>query len=195
MDLREQIRQEIASAINDCIRNDTSFRSYTDAAIEAVIEVLEKQEPVAKVHIHKTGGNAGVAWSARPLNDFDSLPLLRDGDKLYALPGAQAQPSPSVPDGWKLVPKKITPHMGHAGESELDDDGSMQAIWDAMLGAAPEAKQVDELRAKIEQMERQEPVGTLYDDGCFVWRNGRPYESNYAGWKLKLYALPGAKGE
>jgi len=57
------------------------------------------------------------------------------------------------------------------------------------------AKERDELRAKIEAMEKQEPVGTLYDDGCFVWRNGRPYESNYAGWKMKLYALPGAKGE
>ena len=51
------------------------------------------------------------------------------------------------------------------------------------------------LRAKIEQMEKQKPVGTLHDDGCFVWSTPRPYESNYAGWKMKLYARPGAKGE
>ena len=51
------------------------------------------------------------------------------------------------------------------------------------------------LHARIAEMERQEPMGTLYDDGCFVWRNGRPYESNYAGWKTALYALPGAQGE
>ena len=53
----------------------------------------------------------------------------------------------------------------------------------------------DALRAKIEAMERQEPVGTLHDDGYFVWSVPSPYESNYAGWKTKLYALPGAKGE
>ena len=51
------------------------------------------------------------------------------------------------------------------------------------------------LRAKITEMERQEPVGTLHDDGCFVWRETAPHQSNYAGWKMALYALPGAKGE
>ena len=53
----------------------------------------------------------------------------------------------------------------------------------------------DALRAKIEAMEKQEPVGTLHDDGCFVWRETAPHQSNYAGWKMALYALPGAKGE
>lgn len=47
MDLREQIRQAIAASINDCIRKDTSFGSYADAATEAVMEVLRKQAPVA----------------------------------------------------------------------------------------------------------------------------------------------------
>lgn len=65
--------------------------------LRAKINAMERQESVAKVRVHQTGGNAGVAWSAQPLNDFDSIPPLRDGDKLYALPGAQAQPAPSVP--------------------------------------------------------------------------------------------------
>ena len=47
MELHEQIRQAIAASIDDCIRNDASFRSYADAATEAVMKVLEKQEPVA----------------------------------------------------------------------------------------------------------------------------------------------------
>ncbi len=51
----------------------------------------------------------------------------------------------------------------------------------------------DALRAKIEQMERQAPAGTLHDDGCFVWRETAPHQSNYAGWKMVLYALPGAQ--
>ena len=58
-------------------------------ALRSKIEAMERQEPVAQVGVHKTGGNPGIAWSARPLNEFDSLPLLCDGDKLYALPGAQ----------------------------------------------------------------------------------------------------------
>lgn len=64
--------------------------------LRARIETMERQEPVAKVRVHRTGGNAGLAWSVAPLNDFDSLPLMRDGDRLYALPGAQN--APSVPD-------------------------------------------------------------------------------------------------
>ena len=51
------------------------------------------------------------------------------------------------------------------------------------------------LRARIEAVEKQEPMGTLHDDGCFVWRETTPHQSNYAGWKMALYALPGAKGE
>lgn len=55
--------------------------------------------------------------------------------KLYARP---VPPAPSVPDGWQLVPKRITPHMGHAIEACLDDACSIQAMWDAALTAAPQ---------------------------------------------------------
>ena len=58
-------------------------------ALRAKIKATGEQEPVAQVGVHKTGGNAGIAWSARPLNEFDSLPLLREGDRLYLAPGAQ----------------------------------------------------------------------------------------------------------
>lgn len=54
-------------------------------------------------------------------------------------------------------------------------------------------KEAKALRAKVEAMEQQKPVGTLHDDGCFVWRKTAPHESNYAGWKMALYALPGAQ--
>ena len=63
-----------------------------------------------------------------------------------------------------------------------------QAIQEAII-------EIRQLRAMIEAMEKQEAAGTLHDDGYFVWSVPRPYESNYAGWKTKLYALPGAKGE
>lgn len=45
-------------------------------------------QPVAKVHVHKTGGNAGVQWSAVAVNGYDSLPLLEDGTLLYLAPPA-----------------------------------------------------------------------------------------------------------
>ena len=69
---------------------------------------------------------------------------------------------------------------------------SYQSSEQAARAAYEECAQ---LRARIEAMEKQEPVGTLHDDGYFVWSVPSPYESNYAGWKTKLYALPGAKGE
>ena len=76
------------------------------------------------------------------------------------------------------------------------DAAHQKALADSALRVAEGwERKCDALRAKIEAMERQEPVGTLHDDGYFVWSVPSPYESNYAGWKTKLYALPGAKGE
>lgn len=51
----------------------------------------------------------------------------------------------------------------------------------------------DELQAKIERMERQEPVGTVQ------WIKGWPVVNAYEGVILEpnkqLYSLPSAKGE
>ena len=57
------------------------------------------------------------------------------------LPGAQAQPTLGVPDGWKLVSIEPTEEMYNAGANHCDGYWSTaQAVWDAMLAAAPEAK-------------------------------------------------------
>ncbi len=65
----------------------------------------------------------------------------------------------------------------------------------------------DELRAKIERMERQEPVAwrTFDGEGGYDYRNfagNEDYQAvwearnpNHKGWVEPLYALPGAKGE
>ena len=75
--------------------------------------------------------------------------------------------------------------------SALCRNSNSQVIHNARLAA-----ENYDLRAKIAEMERQEPAGTLHDDGYFVWRERpHPYQGNYAGWKMVLYALPGAKGE
>ena len=80
------ISNDVAMAYHRC----DEFKKEV-AALRARIEEMEQQEPVAKVRVHRTGGNAGLAWSVAPLNDFDSLPLMRDGDRLYALPGAKGE--------------------------------------------------------------------------------------------------------
>ena len=52
-----------------------------------------------------------------------------------------AQPAPSVPDGYKLVPIVSTDEMDNAGADHCDGYlSTAQAVWDAMLAAAPEAK-------------------------------------------------------
>ena len=52
-----------------------------------------------------------------------------------------AQPAPSMPDGWKLVPIVSTYEMEMAGSDHCDGYMSTaQAVWDAMLAAAPEAE-------------------------------------------------------
>ena len=79
---------------------------------------------------------------------------------------------------------------------EVEFPRKAQAVADAWKGKCERLEvERDELQAKITEMQEQKPVGTLHDDGYFVWRKGYPYESNYAGWKMALYSLPGAKGE
>ena len=57
-----------------------------------------QQEPVAKVRVHTTGGNVGLAWSATAVNGYDSLPPLADGTLLYAA----AQPAQQEPVAWAV---------------------------------------------------------------------------------------------
>ena len=153
---RDALRAEIETAENDAAHQKALAASALRVAegwerkcgeLRAKIEAMEKQKPVAQVGVHKTGGNAGITWSARPLNEFDSLPLLRDGDRLYLAPGAQAQPAPSIPEGWKLVPIEPTEKMISEGScaSSLPgphyiSEGCAQQCWKYMIAAAPEAK-------------------------------------------------------
>lgn len=53
----------------------------------------------------------------------------------------QAQPAPSVPEGWKLVPIEPTQEMSEAGvyAGSIYYDVA-EATYEAMLAAAPEAK-------------------------------------------------------
>ena len=80
--------------------------------------------------------------------------------------------------------------MNDIVERIKDAENATHALFNHIFQDARE--EIERLRAKIAEMEKQEPAGTLHDDGYFVWRKTAPHQSNYAGWKMALYALPGA---
>jgi len=105
--------------------------------LRAKIEAMEKQEPVATVRINAINGNPSV----------DFVPghhYLHHNDRLYLAPGAQ--PAPSVPEGWKLVPTAESRHPGiykMLGALHAIDNTRGASEWEsyaAMLAVAPEAK-------------------------------------------------------
>ena len=57
-------------------------------AMLAAAPAAPQAEPVAIVRVHRTGGNAGIAWSAVPTG----AQMMRDGDLLYAAPQPERQP-------------------------------------------------------------------------------------------------------
>jgi hypothetical protein len=71
------------------------------------------REPVAKVAVQMTGGNAGIAWYAAPVDPTLSLPPLADGTLLYALPpdaaGESWQPIETAPTKGRQMILLLTP--------------------------------------------------------------------------------------
>lgn len=52
----------------------------TDPTKISVHQTAEPAQPVARVFVHKTGGNVGIRWSGVPV---DGAPLMHDGELLY----------------------------------------------------------------------------------------------------------------
>ena len=103
--------------------------------LRAKIEQMEKQVPICRAEDLR---HAEIL--------LPSLGLMPE-DKLYALPGAQTQPAPGIPEGWKLVPIEPTEKMINEGTcaSTLPgpryiDSACAKQCWTNMLAAAPEAK-------------------------------------------------------
>ena len=132
--------------------------AYAECArLQANIAEREKQVPVA------FGLYSGWALKATYLKDHEACEQ-RDRRQLtadlsgsleayrvvplYALPGAQTQPAPGIPEGWKLVPIEPTEKMINEGTcaSTLPgpryiDSACAKQCWTNMLAAAPEANQ------------------------------------------------------
>ena len=52
--------------------------------------------------------------------------------------------------------------------------------------------EIAELRAHIAALEAQPHSATLHDNGCWTWNGEPPYESRFAGWRMKVYLAAGA---
>ena len=95
--------------------------------LRAKVETMEKQEPVGCVE-----------------SLFDDYVIIYNNyDRtapVYLAPGAQ--PAPSIPEGWKLVPVEPTEKMKHAGRAAAWSGAvaynETRDIYKAMLEAAPQ---------------------------------------------------------
>lgn len=126
---RDFAKVEIAR-LHDDIHELTDERD----ALRAKVEQMEKQAPVGWLL-------DGDFYEVRQMSLYKDNEPLPGQTALYALPGAQ--PAPSVPDGWKLVPIEPTIAMCLAGDKprlQIGDGTPTPAIYRAMIAAAPEAK-------------------------------------------------------
>ena len=94
-------------------------------------------EPVAKVQVNKTGGNAGLKWSAVPINSYDSLPILPDGTLLYAAPPTDGVVVPRELEGEMLF--EMWRAVNGQGKAHHDHE-SLKYVWRRTLAAAPKGK-------------------------------------------------------
>ena len=106
--------------------------------LRAKVETMEKQEPVAWVR--KLGLDLPSVVCVTDLKYRPSDTPESSYIPLYLAPGAQ--PAPSIPEGWMLVPVEPTEVMITAalGEFHMLNIRRVMACYDAMLAAAPGAK-------------------------------------------------------
>ena len=135
-----------------------SFDIYGDRAVEAMALIREvvhveyweyfKGDPERALEAFCVMQDAAEAKSAAKIADLEA--------QVSALKAAGG-----VPEGWQLVPKISTSKMDRAGEDAYEQNGhcdcgnangcGMEAVFSAMLAAAPAAPQV------AEQTKQQEP--------------------------------------
>lgn len=114
--------------------------------LRAKIEAMERQEPIA--WMHETRRDSDVVtdavkhvWGKVAVGSMAAYSI-----PLYTLPGAQTQPAPSIPDDVMRDAKRYrflraAKNIPISTEAARDPIVYDAAIDDAMLAAAPEAKQ------------------------------------------------------
>lgn len=141
-------------------------------ALRAKVEAMERQEPVAWLHESRRDSDVVTdavkhVWGKVAVGSMAAYSI-----PLYAIPGAQGEEKMD-----DLTKRLCRP--GYDLQKE-------QAIQEAII-------EIRELRAKIEEMEKQEPVGQFIQHPS----NGLWEQDGYGDNPdaRPLYALPGVKGE
>jgi hypothetical protein len=104
----DRYAEQATAEIERLKKDNTRLRGMADA-LEAAL-----RQPVAKVYVHKTGGNAGIAWSAASVDPTLSLPPLADGTLLYALPPDAAGEIERLKQGWRSESDKFIAELRDA---------------------------------------------------------------------------------
>lgn len=75
-------------------------------------------------------------------------------------------------------------------------DAQRDEMWDSLAETqraiieSAERRGYDRARSDAQQPVSTDAIATLYYDGFWTWKGTPPHESNYAGWKLDVYAAP-----
>jgi len=138
--------------------NVTSLTQAIDAAV-AALEGMASAKPVAVVRVHRTGGNAGISWSAVPAED---APLMRDGDQLYAAP----QPAYCCDTITERARELIGLHLSEQEGLHLPTGREYQRAVDALAQAIGASHQHPRERALHQDAKRGNFRYQQEDDGA-----------------------------
>ena len=109
LEAAEKERDELRAEVESWKGLAQQFGKEADALRTKVAE-MERQEPVGKFVQHPSNG----LWEQDGYGDNP------DANPLYALPGAQAQPAPSIPEGWlRAIDEALV--VAHIGVANADD--------------------------------------------------------------------------
>lgn len=133
-------------ALRAALQHEADCLEAANAKIEALrakIPEMEKQEPARLVTptAYRWRYRGAVKWQYGELTE-ECARLAKEHNhevqSLYALPGAQAQPAPSVLEGWPT--EEMTTAFARVFNVR-DQSGTFTPAFRAALAAAPEAKQ------------------------------------------------------
>ena len=137
-------RQRLRKKPLECVVVESDWPEYepTWKAIEARVTGAQ---PAPSIPVEAIGKMLADVMAVAVSNGANSVSMPDEYVEVAAwLIGISPQPTPSVPEGWKIVPIEPTPEMIDAAEyvdwGDADVRGSCINAWDRMLAAAPDAK-------------------------------------------------------
>lgn len=75
----------------------------------------------------------------------------------------------------------------------MTEQEAFEAWWESANSVSMRVTAEDAWNAALAWLCSQgEPIATLHDDGYWTWKNraNAPHESNYAGWRMDVFAAP-----